>query len=354
MSNVEQLEREAEQTRSRIADTMDELRASLTPGSIVDQLSERFSDGAPAAFVRNLKEQAVNNPLPVALMGAALAWLALAPRRFGDGSGQRLRNAAGSASDAAGDVIGRTGRFASDKSAEWSESADRLRDDAGETLNTTTEGAKRAGADVAGKIRDAAGSMSEAARQGASQASETADSVGELTRQGATRAAEAMRGTAGSISDSMQRTASSVSSSARSAGQQTLQSGSAFLDFCREQPMVLAGFGLALGAMMGALLPKSETEDQLLGETSDHVKERAQDLAADKYEAAKNVGERAFEAAKDEAIKQTNPDGRADGSEEHEEKTTGEVKADQATLAPSDESELERRGQPWTSENAPI
>ncbi|KRR27591.1 DUF3618 domain-containing protein [Bradyrhizobium retamae] len=73
MSHVEQLERETEQTRAEISSTLDELRACMTPGHVLDRLADRVSQGAGAAFTRNLKDQTVNNPLPVMLIGAGLA-----------------------------------------------------------------------------------------------------------------------------------------------------------------------------------------------------------------------------------------------------------------------------------------
>jgi ElaB/YqjD/DUF883 family membrane-anchored ribosome-binding protein len=329
MSHAEQLEQETEQTRAQIAATVDELRARMTPGHVLDQLADRMSEGAPAAFARNLKDQTVNNPLPVALIGAGLAWLMLGARgpTLGSmrGSGERLRSAANDTADSAG-------RTAS----EWSDSAADLGRDAGDRLSATTERARQAGAAAAGRMRETAGSMADAAREGAAQ---TADTI---------------RDTAGAMSDSVQRTASSVSDSARAAGQRTLQSGNALLDFCREQPMFLAGLGLAVGAVIGALLPASETEDRLMGETSDRLKDRAQDLATEQYEAAKKVGERAYDAAKEEAAKQANQDNEPDRATDDQQRTAGDTKAEGPTLVPSDKSELERRGQPWTSENAPL
>jgi len=340
MSQAEQLERESEQTRSQIAATLDELRACMTPGHVVDQLADRLSDGATAAFARNLKDQTVNNPLPIALIGAGLAWLMLSPRgpnhSLTRGSGDRLRTTANDTAENVGNAANSARRAASAKSAEWSESAARLGGDTRDTLSATTERARQAGAETAGNIKDAAGSMSETAQRGAAQT------------------AEVVRKTAGSMADSVQRTASAVSGSAKIAGQRTLQSGSAFLDFCREQPMILAGLGLAVGAVIGALLPESEAEDRLMGESSDRVKARTQDLASEQYETAKKAGERAFDAAKDEVAKQTNQDAKADVSKDQEEGAKGDVKAEGATLVPSDKSELEQRGQPWSAENAPI
>ena len=64
---------------------------------------------------------------------------------------------------------------------------------------------------------------------------------------------------------------------------------------------MLAGLGIALGAAVGALLPSSETEDRLMGETSDELKGRAQDLAAEQYQKAKTVAAAASEEAQAQA-----------------------------------------------------
>jgi uncharacterized protein DUF3618 len=78
MASSEQLEREAEDARTRVERTLDELRARTTPGHLVDQLID-YANGVPGgAFARNLSRQVVDNPLPVALLGVSLVWLALA------------------------------------------------------------------------------------------------------------------------------------------------------------------------------------------------------------------------------------------------------------------------------------
>ncbi|WP_407158463.1 DUF3618 domain-containing protein [Bradyrhizobium sp. STM 3557] len=277
MSDVEQLERETEQTRSQLSETLDELRASITPGRLVDQISERLSEGAPAEFTRNLKEQVVGNPLPLAIIGASLAWLMLGPRvRSGTNQG-RARGASGLSADGnAG-----SGAFSADRTGR----ADGL----GATMNRATDTAKDAASRAGDSMRDAAGAISQSASQ----------------------AAQGVRETAGSMADAASRTASSISESTRSAGQRTLQTGSTFLDFCREQPLLLAGLGVAVGALMGALMPATETEDRLMGETSDRMKEQARDLASEQVgaakdmakETAKDMGERVLETTRSDADK---------------------------------------------------
>ena len=86
MSRAEQLEREAEQTRSRLLGNLEELRASMTPGQVVDQLADYTKVNA-GDVARNLRDRAAQNPLPVVLIGAGIAWLMLGGRASFNGSG---------------------------------------------------------------------------------------------------------------------------------------------------------------------------------------------------------------------------------------------------------------------------
>jgi hypothetical protein len=74
----EQLERKAQQARARLTETLEELRAGMTPGQIVDQLADYARDGPAAEFFRNLARQIWENPLPLTLIGAGIAWLIIA------------------------------------------------------------------------------------------------------------------------------------------------------------------------------------------------------------------------------------------------------------------------------------
>ncbi len=254
MSNAEQLERETEQARNQLADTLDELRASMTPGRVMDQFTEQLREGAPAEFARNLKDQVVGNPLPLAIMGASLAWLMLGPRASSGATGGVSR---------ANDVSTYDGAPASGVQTRFAEGVD-----------STMDSAKDAASQAKGSMRDAAGSLSDSARQ----------------------AAGSLRETAGSMADAASRTVSSISESTKSAGQRTLQTGSSLMDFCREQPLLVAGLGVVVGALMGALVPKTETEDRLMGDASDRMKEQAKDVASQSVD---TIGERAEAAVAD-------------------------------------------------------
>ena len=95
MNHSEQLEREVESCRNELADTLDELRARMTPGEVVNQLVDYAKGTTGGLFFENLKQQIANNPLPVALMGAGFAWL-----MCGKGiSASRLRQSTASVAD---------------------------------------------------------------------------------------------------------------------------------------------------------------------------------------------------------------------------------------------------------------
>ena len=70
----EQLEREAEVARSNLAADLDELRHRMTPGQIVDEVADYARDTPVAEFTRNLIRDLRENPLPILLIGAGIAW----------------------------------------------------------------------------------------------------------------------------------------------------------------------------------------------------------------------------------------------------------------------------------------
>lgn len=69
-----------------------------------------------------------------------------------------------------------------------------------------------------------------------------------------------------------------------------------------EQPLMAGALGVALGAALGALLPPSETEDRLMGATSDEMTDKATQVAAEQYENTKQTLEQKVSAATDQTM----------------------------------------------------
>ena len=302
MSYSEQLERETENCREQLADTLAELRERLTPGQVVDQLVDYAQDTTGGLFYHNLKRQVADNPIPVAVLGAGLAWLMLSNRKAGM-SGPRVSQAVKATRDSVSETADAAADAWRDASSQGKEAGARGFDAVGSAAADVREGfrsgtakateaaeaASRVGetaSDAASRLRDKLAETTSRAKGAASAVGDTVSSSYERATLGASRAASA-------VADS----ASGVASSATS-------SGRAFFDFCREQPLVLAGIGVAVGAALGAMLPPSEAEDQLMGEVSDEFKEKAQHFASEQVEKAKAVGEHASEAAGGEAQRQ--------------------------------------------------
>jgi hypothetical protein len=312
MSTSEQLERETERERARISETLEELRALMTPGQVVDRLVDYATESSGGMFFRNLRQQAVDNPVPVALVGAGLAWLAIAGRRTdkvsaaGDRMVDRVRHAAETARSAAAG-LSETGQA----------TASSLQNSARETADSAADAASSTYAAASGLARDATARAQGAARSAADSVAETASTTYGVAAEQARRAG-----------DKLQKSASEMRG-------KVAASGRSIMDFAYEQPLVLVGLGLAIGAAIGAASPSTEAEDELMGETSDALKEQTADLAREHMKKGEAVAERAWQSATEEAEKQ----GLASGSTREEGAHTSQLDlANETPLVPSSEA----------------
>jgi hypothetical protein len=309
MLRSELLEREAEARRLELAETFDELRARATPGHMLDRLVDYASDSGGVDFLRNLRDQSVANPLALGLVGAGLAWLMLSGRDSGGwrGSGydpyayeevprsrgrmrsyvaatqERAGNAmSGTMSGArhmmrgAGHVMSDAGHFAGHV---VSDTAAGVRDrisGAARGVSGAAQGVSGAAQGVAHLASDTAGSIASRARGAFGAAS----SIGEHARERAGDTSAAIGGAASAFYDEVAHSAGRTAAGMRAVASGTAATSRDALDFARDQPLVLAGLGLAFGAAMGAMFPATEAERELMGEAIDGLKERARGTQA--------------------------------------------------------------------------
>jgi len=323
----EQLKQEAEQSRAQLAETLEELRTRITPGQVLDQFVDYAGDSGAGEFFRNLGRQAANNPLPVTLMGAGLAWLMLARKSSGSGMGRGAMEKGRGLAGEATDTLSRWGSAANETASDLKDrTADKVSRSMGSVRSSASslgEKGEAMGSSMAGSASEKAGSAYEAMSDKAASAQEAmsdkavsaydtvsdkaASTYGAMSDKAASAYGAVSDKTASAYEDASAAAAHAaavVRERAQAMTQSAGDAGRSFLDFCKEQPLVLAGVGLALGAALGAALPSTKTEDELMGETSDQLKERAQALAAEQYEKTKSVAEHAYEETKKEAEKQ--------------------------------------------------
>lgn len=93
---------------------------------------------------------------------------------------------------------------------------------------------------------------------------------------------------------------------------------SGFTEFMRQRPLLVVGAGVAVGMALGALLPWSRMEDELLGDQAEKLKDGARELASDGYEKAKSVAQRGYRAASEILVdSESNADLGESGSKGH-------------------------------------
>ena len=211
----------------------------------MSDVSEKGSD-----FIRNLSDAAHQNPLSAALIGMGVLWLFTGGRTV----------------ERAGEFV-RSSRF------------DRIPDAANGAFEAAGSTLKSAAGSIGGGI----GSATETLQDDAAAA---LDNAGRFGR----KQANAVSDYAGSIPG---------------AGVEMFETARSNLtELFKAQPLALGAVGLAIGAGIAAALPPSEVEAAYLGETSDTVKSKAAEFAAEQTDRATKVAEGVMGAITEEARKQ--------------------------------------------------
>ncbi|HEX2018714.1 MAG TPA: DUF3618 domain-containing protein [Aurantimonas sp.] len=336
--DTNRLENEAESHRERLDSTLDELRGRLSVGQIVDELSGYVRQGQGADAVNNFGRQVRDNPLALGLVGAGLAWLFLGDgvrseghrltKRYGDwrddrayddfeeafppGSGPARGVPAGyprptevypqgAGRPAAGTTGGSMSGAAHSAGSAASSAAGRVGGAASGAANRMGDAASSA----AHGASSAAGSVKSGAASLASSAGDAASRAGSAASGAAGSAADAMRRASHDATDAASHVGSAAWESARHAGEYAYRSGRrarrTLLDAMQDEPLVFGALALAIGAAVGAALPPTRREDELMGDARDRVRDQAYSYGRDTLHRAEHVAEAAYDAASKEA-----------------------------------------------------
>lgn len=300
-------EREAEATRTRLAHNLHELSDRLTPGQIFDEVLT-YARGGSGTFFRAFANAARANPIPSLLIGAGCMMFVsekIGLSRLGS-------NTANGVARAGSRGVGTISNAASDAASHVSRGIDAASSRVTSAAQTAQSGIRSA----ANTASDQAASVAENLRQGVQtigdNVSGVSQNVSQKVRGVASQVGEGMSG----VADSLKQTAGGISGAVAdysgAVGQQVSQAlaesqrrasraGSDLRDvtssFIQEQPLLCAAVGIAVGAFIAAALPRTETENELMGETSDAIKHAAVGVASDHYETAKTAATRVAQTA---------------------------------------------------------
>jgi ElaB/YqjD/DUF883 family membrane-anchored ribosome-binding protein len=226
----EQIEREIDAQRASIGNIVDKLESKFTPGQMFDQAWGMMQNNG-STFVSNLGTSVRNNPVPAVLTSVGLLWLMMGQNR-----------------PPVQQPVYRTGPD-QDKAGEW---ADGLADGLGtarEHLHQTADTLKGGYQSLKGK---------------AAHLSENVSAAGE------------------NLSHTLHDASDRLTHNSQVLGQQ-------FNQLLREQPLVVAAAGIALGALLGAALPSTRTEQRYMGRTSAGLVDKVKKQAQEGYEAVRDT-----------------------------------------------------------------
>lgn len=312
--SADQIRRDIEGTRSDLHATIDALERRLSVGQVVDELWNRVggrrSIGSAAS---GLGDSLREHPVPLALMGLGVAWLAVERSTAG-----RSRKTNGETWDrwdreyvGAGTYApaeGRVGPYGPDAihgegfpsheqgmlsshEHEHEESGPGL----GERASSAVGKAKSKVSDAMETVKEKASDVADTGKRKTRDARERAAASAEGVRERMSREGEGFRARAG---DRLEEGRDRMRHGVR-AGSDRVRRG--FRDALEEQPLAMGAVAFGLGLASGLSVPTTRFEDRTMGEASDQVTKQAKRAARETVEDVKDVAGAAASAAREEA-----------------------------------------------------
>lgn len=246
---TEDIQHQIERTRDEMTDTLNAIERKLSPRHLMDQAVDTMKE--IASDQSRVGQMVRDNPIPLALIGLGIGWLALS------GAMGRKRDT---------ELMGSYESMEGVGESAWADTTA-----SGETYT----GYAAAGVDPAAY-----------------------DTTGTVSGYGS-----AGHGSAGDGQNLKAKAAGArqrVGQWTRSAGSSARQAVDRTRDAYQDQPITMGIVALLAGAALGAVLPTSRRERQTMGQAADRVMEQARETGSDMMEKASHVAERAVKAAKDE------------------------------------------------------
>jgi len=257
-------------------------------GSVSADYARRAGSGT-ASFVSA-------NAVPLTLIGAGIGWLAWSLRRQSVNRYDHERDLFEDDFDESLEGEYQLRERGSRQRDGLASSAREVAEQARSSVGALTERVSESASNVANRVSESASSVANRATEGARAIAERASHGAEVVR---TR-----------VTDTASQLSSQASELSHQAREQVRAAGVRTRDFADESPLLVGAIAVAAGVGVGLLLPATQPENRLLGETRDrllgdakgligdarHILEDARDAA---IETAGQVGHRARETAQE-------------------------------------------------------
>ncbi len=319
-----ELEERANHQRSEINRTLSQIESQFSPSQMIDQAMGLFKDNG-GEMANNLGRTVRDNPVPLLLTGVGLAWMAMSSQNASRSRGyprdhydyrddgyaryddhdyrsydtrdfrdQDLYRGNRAAYPVDADDHSRGQGIGDARSAYTSDSLQS--GVAGEDPNESSlmDKARHAGNEALDSMADARDKAKAMGQDALDSVADARDEAEYRYRQEAHRARHAARDWRDRAGGQMQDFRGTMRSTTEDASR-----------FMREQPLVVGAAGIALGALIGALLPPTRVEDRLAGQRSDaitdEVERKAEDTLKQGSSAAREHVQKAAEDVKTSA-----------------------------------------------------
>ncbi len=289
-ADVDQLVTEIEVTRVEMSSTVEQIGDRLDPKNIMADAKETVREAtvgkveqmantagemvsnagqtaqeAGTGLVQTIKK----NPLPAAMAGIGLGWLAMSARsnQSKGGSGARVTQA-----HYAGDQYA-TGQYAGDQYATGQYGGGQY-GGAWDTSSMGSSGGQGAGQQVGDKL----GQVGDTAGQVVGNVQQTAGQVVGQVGDTAGQVVGTVGQTAGQVANQVGQTATQGAQQVQSVARQVGDNAGRMF---QENPIAVGAVAVALGTAVGMALPATRAERNVLGQASGQVLQKAETAASD-------------------------------------------------------------------------
>lgn len=230
----EEIERDIENTRAEIDHTLDVIQKKLSPRNIVNETVDQVVGGA-GGFASSLGRSAKDNPIPFVLVGLGLGWLMMAPGGLRQRSSGRQWNGNGETDISGGASRLSAGDRGSDSQAYVTSPEERFHRHQAfvSSIAGRSDGGGAEGEATSSTGRDQTGKVEKAVKKAEAKAEKVVTDVQAKLRQ-----------TRGNLRERSQ------------------QAKHVLAGTIRNQPWIVGGVGLAIGAAIGAALPGRNSGDE--------------------------------------------------------------------------------------------
>jgi hypothetical protein len=270
----DRIEEDLARTRARMDGRLTELQERLSPGQILDDLMAYFRGNEGGDFARNLMSSVQNNPMPAALTGIGLAWLMASNPKPQPPHASVGRSNTSPASWATNNEFDRHIRSVE-------EGVTREPDEPETAFSGRLDDARAKVLGLTRSAQDTAETFSNRVQGAVAGA-----------RQAAMESARNMGAKAGDAANQM-------TDAIGASGQAAQQMAGNLLSTMTENPVLLGAIGLAVGAVLGALVPQSAQEQAALEDIGRQAREGATGLAQEAVDRGATVARQVVEAGRE-------------------------------------------------------